>query len=152
MADAPPPPETPDSKQWRPTAKYKDCPTQTPTTEVAPSPTSNPLAAAVQAPGPAGAPDVAVQTPTRCEAEDAAMAPSEDAADDDASDEQPVEAQAAKNKRQAGGQPRAPRRPPPKKRQKRDEHDPDATAKRAPKRDLDGPEPGRGSGSKKKRK
>jgi hypothetical protein len=93
-----------------------------------------------------------VQTPTRSEAEDAAMAPSEDAADDDASDEQPVEAQAAKKKRQAGGQPRAPRRPPPKKRQKRGERGPNATAGRAPKRDLEGPEPGRGSGSKKKRK
>ena len=117
------------------------------------------MAAAVQAPSPAGTPDVAVQTPMRSEAEDAAMAPSEDAADDDASVEQPVEAPpgsrsapAAKKKRKAGGQPRAPRRPPPEKRQKREEHDPDATAKRAPKRDLDGPEPGRGSGSKKKRK
>ena len=152
MADAPPPPETPDSKQWRPTAKYKACPTQTPTTEVAPSPTSNPLAAAVQAPSPAGAPDVAVQTPTRSEAEDAAMAPSQDAADDDASVEQPVEAQAAKNKRQAGDQPRAPRRPPPPKKPKRGKRDMNATAERAPKRDLEGPEPGRGSGSKKKRK
>ena len=86
------------------------------------------------------------------------MAAAEDALDsnsmegDDASDAQPVSDAPATKKRGASGQPRAPRRPPPKKRQKRDEHDPDATAKRAPKRDLDGPEPGRGSGSKKKRK
>ena len=87
------------------------------------------------------------------------MAPSEDAADDDASVEQPAEAPpgsrsapAAKKKRKAGGRPLAPRRPPLKKRPKRGERDPNATAGRAPKRDLEGPEPGRGSGSKKKRK
>jgi len=100
-----------------------------------------------------------VQTPTRSEAEDAAMAPSEDAADDDASVEQPAEAPpgsrsapAAEKKRKAGGQPRAPRRPPPPKKPKRGKRDMNATAERAPKRDLEGPEPGRGSGSKKKRK